>query len=90
LENGLLVSSVHARRRVTEVWRRQSCVSGEALPDPMTCKASRASSEANRATGAARGWLEWAGRGGRGLDGLAGSGAACSGRSPVSFGLGRT
>jgi hypothetical protein len=75
---------------VTKVWRRQSWVSGEALPDPMTWKASRASGEANRATGATLGWLEWAGCGGRGSDGLVGSGAACSGRSLVSFGLGRT
>jgi hypothetical protein len=62
-------------------------VSGEALPGPRTWKASRATGEANRAT-----WkcLEGDGRGGRGSGGLAGSGAACSRRSPVNFGSGRT
>jgi hypothetical protein len=50
----------------------------------------RASGNANRVTGVAWKWLEWAGRGGRGLGGLAGGGAACSRRSPVNFGSGRT
>jgi hypothetical protein len=35
-------------------------------------------------------WLEGVGRGGRGSGGLAGGGAACSWRSPVNFGSGRT
>jgi hypothetical protein len=60
-KNGLLVSSVHARRRVTEVQRGRSWVSGEALPGPRIWKSSRASGEANRAIGAARGgWSELA------------------------------
>jgi hypothetical protein len=41
-------------------------------------------------TGAAWKWLEGAGRGGQGSGGLAGSGAACSRRSLVNFGSGRT
>jgi hypothetical protein len=41
-------------------------------------------------TGATWKWLEGAGRGGRGSGGLAGGGAACSRRSPVNFGSGRT
>jgi hypothetical protein len=60
------------------------------LLGPRTWEASRASGEANRATGMAWKWLEWAGHGGRGSGGLAGGGAACSRRSPVNFGSGRT
>jgi hypothetical protein len=75
---------------VTEVQRGRSWVSGEALPGPRTWKASRATGEANRATGAAWKCLEGAGHGGRGSGGLAGGGAACSRRSPVNFGSGRT
>jgi hypothetical protein len=41
-------------------------------------------------TGAAWKWLEGAGRCGRGSGGLVGGGAACSRRSPVNFGSGRT
>jgi hypothetical protein len=40
--------------------------------------------------GAAWTRLEGAGHGGRGSESLAGGGAACSGRIPVIFGLGRT
>jgi hypothetical protein len=60
------------------------------LPGPRTWEASRASGEANRATGEAWKWLERASHGGRGSGGLVGGGAACSRRSPVNFGSGRT
>jgi hypothetical protein len=53
LKNGLLVSSVHARRRVIEVRRRCSQASGEVLRGPRAWEASRAIGEANRAAGAA-------------------------------------
>jgi hypothetical protein len=65
-ENGSPDCSVYARLRATEVWRGRSWVSSEALPGPMTWKASRATGEANRATDAAWKWLEGAGLGGRG------------------------
>jgi hypothetical protein len=89
-ENGSPDCSVYARLRATEVRRGRSWVSVEALPGPRTWKASRASGEANRVTGATWKWLERAGRGGRGSGGLAGGGAACSRRSPVNFSSGRT
>jgi hypothetical protein len=85
-ENGSPDCSVYARLQATEVRRGRSWVSGEALPGPRTWKASRATSEANRVTGAAWKWLEGAGRGGRGSDGDGGRGRArrswssCSGR----------
>jgi hypothetical protein len=60
------------------------------LPGPRTWEASRASGEANRATGATWKWLEGAVRGGRGSGGLAGGGTACSRRSPVNSCSGRT
>jgi hypothetical protein len=41
-------------------------------------------------TGAAWKWLEGAGHGGRARVVMAGGGAACSRRSPVNFGSGRT
>jgi hypothetical protein len=63
-ENGSPDFSVYARLRATEVRRGRSWVSGEALPGLRTWKASRATDEANRATGVARKWLEGAGRGG--------------------------
>jgi hypothetical protein len=59
------------------------------LPGPRTWKASRATSKANRVTGAAWNWLEGASHGGQGSGGLAGSGTACSRQSPVNFGSGR-
>jgi hypothetical protein len=89
-ENVSLDCSVYARLRATEVRRGRSWVSGEALPCLRTWKASRANSKANRATGAAWKWLEGASHGGRGSGGLAGGGAACSRRSLVNFGSGRT
>jgi hypothetical protein len=89
-ENGSPDCSVYARLRATEVWQGWSWVSSEVLSGPRTWKASRATSEANRATGMAWKWLEGAGRGGRGSGGMAGGGAACSRRSPVNFGSGRT
>jgi hypothetical protein len=89
-ENGSPDCSVYARLRATKVRRGRSWVFGEALPGPRTWKASWATSKANRVTGAAWKWLEGAGRGGRGSGGLAGGGAACSRRSPVNFGSGRT
>jgi hypothetical protein len=51
-ENGLPESSVHARRRATEVRRGRSRAFGEVLPGPRTWKASRANGEANRVVGA--------------------------------------
>jgi hypothetical protein len=68
--------SVYARLRVTEVQRGRSWVSGETLLGPRTWKASRATGEANRVTGAAWKWLEGAGRGGRGSGGDGGRGRA--------------
>jgi hypothetical protein len=67
-ENGSPDCSVYARLRAIEVRRGRSWVSGEALPGPRTWRASRATGEAKRATGAAWKWLEGAGRGGRGSD----------------------
>jgi hypothetical protein len=57
-ENGSLDCSVYARPRATEVRRRRSWVSDEVLPGPRAWKASRATGEANRVTGAAWTWLE--------------------------------
>jgi hypothetical protein len=65
-ENGSPDCSVYRRLRATEVRRGQSWVSSEALPGPRTWKASRATGEANRATGAAWKRLEGAGHGGGG------------------------
>jgi hypothetical protein len=64
-ENGSPDCSVYARPRATEVRRGRSWVSGEVLPGPRTWKASWATSEANRVTGAVWTWLEEAGCGGR-------------------------
>jgi hypothetical protein len=89
-ENGSPDCSVYARLWAIEVRRGRSWVSGEGLPGPRTWKASRAPGEANRATDTAWEWLEGAGRGGRSSGGLEGGGAACSRRSPVNFGSGRT
>jgi hypothetical protein len=89
-ENGSPDCSVYARLRATKVRRGRSWVSDEVPPGPRTWKPARATGEANRATGVAWKWLEGAGRGGRGSGGLAGGGAACSRRSPVNFGSGRT
>jgi hypothetical protein len=89
-ENGLPESSVHARRRATEVRRGRSRASSDVLPGPRTWKASRANGEANRRFGVAWARLEGAGHGGRGLESLAGGGAACSGQIPVISGLGKT
>jgi hypothetical protein len=57
-ENGSPDCSVYARSRATEVWRRRSWVSGEVLSGPRAWKASRATGEANRATGVAWTWLK--------------------------------
>jgi hypothetical protein len=65
-ENGSPDCSVYARPRATEVRRGRSWVSGEVLSGPRTWKASRATNEVNRVTGATWTWLEEAGRGGRG------------------------
>jgi hypothetical protein len=65
-ENGSPDCLVYAWLRATEVRRGRSWVSSEALPGPRTWKASRATTEANRATGAAWKWLEGAGHSGRG------------------------
>jgi hypothetical protein len=89
-ENGLPESSVHARRRATEVRRGRSRASGEVLPCPRTWKASRANGEANREVDTAWTRLEGAGHGGQGFESLAGGGAACSGQIPVISGLGKT
>jgi hypothetical protein len=64
-ENGSPDCSVYAWLRATEVRRGRSWVTGEGLPGPRTWKASRATGEANRATGATWKCLEGAGRGGR-------------------------
>jgi hypothetical protein len=72
LKNGSPESSVHARRRVTEVRRGRSWPSGEVLSGPMAGKASQVNGEANRATDAAWKRLEWAGHGGRGSGGNGG------------------
>jgi hypothetical protein len=85
-ENGSPDCSVYSWSRATEVRRGRSWVSGEVLPGPRTWKASWATGEANRVTGAAWKWLEGAGRGGRGSGGDGGRGRArrswssCSGR----------
>jgi hypothetical protein len=63
-ENGSPDCSVYARLRATEVRRGRSWASGEALPGLRTWKGSRATGEANRATGTAWEWLEGAGLGG--------------------------
>jgi hypothetical protein len=85
-ENGSPDCSVYAWPRAIEVRRGRSWVSGEVLPGPRTWKASRATGEANRVTGATWMWLEGDGRGGRGSGGDGGrgrarrSGRSCSGR----------
>jgi hypothetical protein len=89
-ENGSPNCSVYAWLWATEVRRGRSWVSGEVLLGPRTWKASRATSEANRVTGAAWKRLEGVGRSGRGSGGLAGGGAACSRQSQVNFGSSRT
>jgi hypothetical protein len=78
------------RRRATEVRQGRSRASSEVLPGLRNWKASRANGEANRVVGAAWKRLEGAGHCGRGSESLAGDGAACSGRIPAIFGLGRT
>jgi hypothetical protein len=55
-ENGSPDCSVYARPRATEVRRGRSRVSSEVLPGLRTWKASRATGEANRVTGAAWKW----------------------------------
>jgi hypothetical protein len=65
-ENGSPDCLVYARLRATEVRRGRSWVSGEVLPGLRTWKASQATGEANRVTGAAWMWLDGASRGGRG------------------------
>jgi hypothetical protein len=72
LDEDSLVSSVHARRRKTEVRRSQSRASGEVRPGPRAWKASRATGGASRSTGSTWGWLEWAGHGGRSSGGNGG------------------
>jgi hypothetical protein len=52
-ENGSPNCSVYARLRATEVRRGRSWVSSEVLSGPRTWKASWATGEANRVTGAA-------------------------------------
>jgi hypothetical protein len=56
-ENGSPDYSVYARPRATEVRRGRSRVFDEVLLGPRTWKASRATGEANRVTGAAWKWL---------------------------------
>jgi hypothetical protein len=68
-ENGSPDCSVYVRPRATKVRRGRSRVSGEVLPGPRTWKASRATGEANRVTGAAWKWLGGAGSSGRGSGG---------------------
>jgi hypothetical protein len=57
-ENGSPDCSVYARPWATEVQGRRSRVSSEVLSGPRAWKASWATGEANRVTGAAWTWLE--------------------------------
>jgi hypothetical protein len=66
------VSSVHARRRKTEVRWGRSRASGEVRPGLRAWKASRATGGASRSAGSTWGWLEWAGHGGRSSGGNGG------------------
>jgi hypothetical protein len=58
-ENGSPDCSVYARPRATKVRRGRSRVSDEVLSGPSAWKASRATGEANRVTGAAWKWPRW-------------------------------
>jgi hypothetical protein len=61
-ENGSWDCSAYTRPRATELRRRRSWVSGEVLSGLRAWKASRATGDANRETGATWTWLERAGR----------------------------
>jgi hypothetical protein len=63
-ENGSPDCSVYTWLRATEVRRGRSWVSGDVVPGLRTWKASRATGEANQATGTTWEWLEGAGLGG--------------------------
>jgi hypothetical protein len=67
LENGLLVSRSHVRRRGLQLRRGWNGFSGEVAPGFLLRGALRGSGEANQGTGLSGDGLEGSGHGGRAL-----------------------
>jgi hypothetical protein len=83
LENDLLVSSVHVRRRVTKVQRGWIRLSGEATPRLRLGEASWLHGEAVQGLGRGWGSTEGAGHDGRARVVMAGGGACFSRQAPA-------